>query len=92
MAQNGSMFTVTMELDGDELTFLDMKEGNHAPTLDLNEEDENSGGIDIDDGDGIKSPSTNEQSNVGVINMLLFILCTVMLYLNLKNKNKISSF
>lgn len=47
VAENGSVFTLRMQLDENELTFVNIEEGNKAPVVDINRND----GVDIDEGD-----------------------------------------
>jgi hypothetical protein len=48
IAQDGSVFTVTMKMNGDSIDFLSIEEGNRAPEIDNDEDtDDDDGGIDI---------------------------------------------
>lgn len=56
VAENGSVFTVKIQLDGDELTFMNVEDGNKAPVVDTDKSDEDTG-IDIGDD---KTPDTDK--------------------------------
>lgn len=85
VAENGSVFTLRMQLDGDELTFVNVEEGNKAPVVDT---DKNAG-VDIGEGDktdtipdtdantgndqgNVSSPQTGDNSNLALWYTLLF--------------------
>lgn len=81
IAENGSVFTVKMQLDGGELTFLNVEEGNKAPVIDIKQD---SNGIDIgDDGKipntGITSPQTGDHANLPVWYALLIASLSVLI-------------
>ena len=83
VAENGSVFTLRMQLDGDELTFLNIEDGNKAPVVDTDKNE----GIDIGEGDktdtipdtdagnnqgNVSSPQTGDNSNLALWYTLLF--------------------
>lgn len=79
VAENGTVFTVKMQLDNGELTFMNVEEGNKAPVVDTNKDDDNSGvdigedktpevnkgedGIDIGDDSKVEVPSTGNNNS-----------------------------
>lgn len=80
-AENGSAFTVTIQQNGSVLTFLNVEEGNQAPEVDTNKDDENSG-IDIgesEDDDDSNSGSddtsvkTADETHLMFWNTLMFV-------------------
>lgn len=80
IAENGSVFTVKIQLDGDELTFLNIEEGNKAPTVMLRE-DVNS--IDIGDDGKLSesgSPQTGENADLTVWYILLAVSLSVLVF------------
>lgn len=80
IAENGSVFTVKIQLDGDELTFLNIEEGNKAPTVTLRE-DVNS--IDIGDDGKLSesgSPQTGENADLTVWYILLAVSLSVLVF------------
>lgn len=58
IAENGAMFTVRMQLDGDNIQFMNIEEGNKAPVVDTDKDDE--GGIDIGED---KTPDDDDDDN-----------------------------
>lgn len=91
VAENGSVFTVKMQLDEDELTFLGIEEGNQAPIVDTNKD-----GSSIEIGDdgkipntGMTSPQTGEYANLSVWYALLIAslsVLVIMMSVNIKKK------
>lgn len=91
VAENGSVFTVKMQLDEDELTFLGIEEGNQAPIVDTNKD-----GSSIEIGDdgkipntGMTSPQTGESDNLPVWYALLIAslsVLVIMMSVNIKKK------
>lgn len=91
VAENGSVFTVKMQLDEDELTFLGIEEGNQAPIVDTNKD-----GSSIEIGDdgkipntGMTSPQTGEYANLPVWYALLIAslsVLVIMMSVNIKKK------
>ncbi len=80
IAENGSVFTVKIQLDGDELTFLNIEEENKAPTVTLRE-DVNS--IDIGDDGKLSesgSPQTGENADLTVWYILLAVSLSVLVF------------
>lgn len=86
VAENGSVFTLRMQLDGDELTFVNIEDGNKAPVVDTDKND----GVDIGEGDktdtipdtdantgnnqdNVSSPQTGDNSNLTLWYTLLFV-------------------
>lgn len=90
IAENGSVFTVKMQLDGDELTFLNVEEGNKAPVIDIKQD---GNGIDIgDDGKipntGTTSPQTGDYANLPVWYALLIASLSVLIMMVCVNIKK----
>lgn len=90
IAENGSVFTVKMQLDGDELTFLNVEEGNKAPVIDIKQD---GNGIDIgDDGKipntGTTSPQTGDHANLPVWYALLIASLSVLIMMVCVNIKK----
>lgn len=78
VAENGAVFTVWIQLDGDDLTFLSIEEGNKAPEINTGKVDDNSG-IDIG-GDStsasvnigdVTEPQTGDETNIALWFVLL---------------------
>ena len=94
IAQNHSMFTVEMQLRGNEITFLNIKEGNQAPEIDTNEENELNKGIKISESENLKLndsknkkiTSTNDNSNLYIYLLLMFISLMVIVVISFKKK------
>lgn len=83
IAENGSVFTLKMQLNGGELTFLSIENGNKAPVVDTNRNE----GIDIGESDktntipdtdvgnnqgNVSRPQTGDNSNLALWYTLLF--------------------
>lgn len=56
VAQNGAVFTVSMQMDGSDLIFTGISEGNQAPVIDIDPDK----GIDIDNGN--ENDNENKQN------------------------------
>lgn len=75
IAENGSIFTIKMQLDNGELTFLNIEEGNKAPVINTDknnesiydEEDKNN------NQDNVIIPNTGDDSNVALWIILLLV-------------------
>ena len=81
IAENGSVFTVKMQLDGNELTFLNIEEGNKAPVIDIKQY---SNSIDIgDDGKiqniGRTNPQTGDRADLPVWYALLIASLSILI-------------
>lgn len=67
IAENGSVFTVKMQLDNGVLSFLNIEDGNKAPIVDTSKSDKDSESIYIGEGDKTitdkeKNPNTDSKS------------------------------
>lgn len=97
VAENGSVFTVRMMVDGSDLTFLNIEEGNKAPAIDtgkdgiyIGEADQWNSGLD----DGESGVKTGDNSNIMVRFVFLsvsIIALVALIYVSLKRKRDISS-
>lgn len=61
VAENGAIFTVRMQVEGNDIKFLSVEEGNKAPIVDTDKDDE--GGIDIGDD---KTPEDDDDDDDGI--------------------------
>ncbi len=61
VAPDGAVFTVKMQMDGDQLSFLNLEEGNKAPVVDTDKDDDDDDGINIGDPD--KNEGDNEDGS-----------------------------
>lgn len=61
VAENGAIFTVRMQVDGNNIKFLSVEEGNKAPVIDTDKGDE--GGIDIGDDE---TPDDDDDDDDGI--------------------------
>lgn len=86
IAENGSVFTVKMQLDNGTLSFLNVENGNKAPVVDTSKGDKDSEGIYIGEGDKSdaninhnyveKSLQTGDDTNLTLwIALLIASLC-----------------
>ena len=63
VAENGAIFTVRMQMDGTDIKFLSVEEGNKAPVVDTDKDDE--GGIDIGDDETPDDDDDDDGINIG---------------------------
>lgn len=83
VAENGETFTLHIQLDGSNISFLSIEKGNKAPTIDTDHDD----GIYIGD-DNTKIPNTGDDTNLLFWYIVLFASLAVLAgttYLNVKN-------
>lgn len=96
---NHSVFTVKIELKDNQLSFINISEGNLAPELDSNREDELNNGIKISDSVDLKldestskkNTSTGDNTNLNLYYILMSISLIgilVMVYLKKRLLNK----
>lgn len=79
IAENHSTFTVKIELKDNELSFVSVNEGNLAPKLDSNKEDELNKGIKISESVDLKSKSNKNGKGIKTgDNTNLTLYCTLM--------------
>ena len=81
-AENGAVFTITIQKDGSNLAFLSIEEGNQAPEVDTDKKDEDDG-IDISDPvkpdknpgnkPGSSNPDTGDDSNLVLWSALMLV-------------------
>lgn len=72
IAENGSIFTIKMQLDNDKLTFLNIEEGNKAPVINT---DMNNESTYIEE-DNVTIPNTGDDSNIALWIILLLASIT----------------
>ena len=65
VAENGATFTVKMQVDGDAINFLNLEEGNKAPTVDTDDTKEDEPGIDIGEEETPDEDKTDEGIDIG---------------------------
>lgn len=83
VAENGETFTLHIQLDGSNISFLSVEKGNKAPTIDTDHDN----GIYIGD-DNTKLPNTGDDTNLLFWYIVLFASLSVLvgtIYLNVKN-------
>ena len=104
IAENGSVFTVKMQMDNGTLSFLNVEDGNKAPVVDTSKGDKDNESIYIGEGDaaitdkeknpntGSKSPLTGDNTNISLWFALLIVsLCglTVTAYSGIKRRKRV---
>ncbi len=102
IAENGSVFTVKMQMDNGTLSFLNVEDGNKAPVVDTSKGDKDSEGIYIGEGDipntdknsnySEKSPQTGDNTNITLwFALLIASLCglTVTAYSGIKRRKRV---
>ena len=65
IAENGDTFTVKMQVDGNEINFLSLEEGNKAPIVDTDDTKEDEPGIDIGEDETPDEDKTDEGIDIG---------------------------
>ena len=104
IAENGSVFTVKMQMDNGTLSFLNVEDGNKAPVVDTSKGDKDNESIYIGEGDaaitdkeknpntGSKSPLTGDNTNIALwFALLIASLCglTVTAYSGIKRRKRV---
>lgn len=104
IAENGSVFTVKMQMDNGTLSFLNVEDGNKAPVVDTSKGDKDNESIYIGEGDaaitdkeknpntGSKSPLTGDNTNIALwFALLIASLCglTVTAYSGIKRRKTV---
>lgn len=104
IAENGSVFTVKMQMDNGTLSFLNVEDGNKAPVVDTSKGDKDNESIYIGEGDkaitdkeknpntGSKSPLTGDNTNITLwFALLIASLCglTVTAYSGIKRRKTV---
>ena len=104
IAENGSVFTVKMQMDNGTLSFLNVEDGNKAPVVDTSKGDKDNESICIGEGDaaitdkeknpntGSKSPLTGDNTNIALwFALLIASLCglTVTAYSGIKRRKRV---
>ena len=100
IAENGSVFTVKMQLDNGTLSFLNVENGNKAPVVDTSKGDKDSEGIYIGEGDKSdaninhnyveKSLQTGDDTNLTLwIALLIASLCGLALMMTAEKESRL---